>query len=113
MLQYLLTFVVLAQPGAAEEPAKKAGDAAEAPAGDAAEAAATKPAGDQASPAPAAPVGDPCDKNAPRPAGKPKKEMPKVGERTDIGAGTFWMPPANSVNVDDVDVLFYAILGIS
>ena len=99
MLQYLLTFVVLAQPAPAPG------------------AQPDKPAVEEAKPAdkPAAetPAGNPCDKNAPRPTNKPKKTLPPVGERTDVGAGTFWMPPANSVNVPDVDVLFYAILAIS
>jgi cytochrome c oxidase subunit 2 len=115
MLQYLLTFVVLAQPAQPAQP-DEAKAAATAPAGDARDDA-PAPAGDgkdaAGKEASAAPVGDPCDKNAPRPTGKPKKVMPTVGERTDEGAGTFWMPPANSVNVPDVDVLFYAILAIS
>ena len=108
MLQYLLTFVVLAQPAAAEQPAKP----------DAPAAAATQPDEKAAGDKPAAgketaPAGNPCDKNAPRPANKPKKTLPPVGERTDVESSTFWMPPANSVNVPDVDVLFYAILAIS
>ena len=115
MLQYLLTFVVLAQPAAADPPAKpdepgvvEAVEPGEVPPVSGAPATA-RPSGDKK---PAA-AGDPCDKNAPRPANKPKKTLPPVGERTDVESSTFWMPPSNSVNVDDVDVLFYAILAIS
>ena len=57
-------------------------------------------------------AGDPCDPNAPRP-GKKKREMPPVGPRTDLEPGTYWMPPAASINVKDVDWLFYGILAIS
>jgi len=103
MLQYLLTFVVLGQP--ATPPA----------------AGADKPAAEQSQPAEKAAAGDkkpeaagnPCDKNAPRPANKPKKTLPPVGPRTDIGAGTYWMPVANSDMAEHVDGLFLAILAIS
>lgn len=103
MLQYLLTFVVLAQPAAADPPAKPG----------AADASATKPADTTERTDQPPSASDPCDKNAPRPANKPKKTLPPVGERTDLESSTFWMPPSNSVNVPDVDVLFYAILAIS
>jgi cytochrome c oxidase subunit 2 len=136
MLHTLLTLVVLAQPAAAQPPAQPT----PAPAADVQsdearpsdpgradpvkpDAEPTKP--DQVPPDPAdgaatppasatsdGGVGDPCDPKAVKP-GKKKREMPAVGPRTDEEPGTFWMPPAASVNVDDVDWLFYGILAIS
>jgi len=98
MLQYLLTFVVLAQPAPAPAGADKAATEQAQPAGDKGKAE---------------PAGNPCDKNAPRPANKPKKTLPPVGARTDLGAGSYWMPPANSDLATHVDSLFIAILAIS
>ena len=142
MLQYLLTFVVLAQPAQPAEvpPTPPAEATAPAPAGEA--AAGDQPSGEGATPAAeggeatgeggeaaaatgeaaaatgeggeaAAATGDPCDPNAPRPGGGKAKEMPPPGERTDIAAGTFWMPPSSSTATDSVDWLFYGILGLS
>jgi cytochrome c oxidase subunit II len=96
-----------AKQGAAEGAAKGAAKGA----ADAKEGAAEGEAKGKESEAKAA-TGDECNPNAPRP-GKKKKELPPVGERTDIEGGTYWMPPAASVNVDDVDWLFYGILGLS
>jgi cytochrome c oxidase subunit 2 len=56
--------------------------------------------------------GDPCDPNY-TPPGKKKREMPPVPPRTDEEPGTFWMPQEASINVDDVDWLFYGILALS
>jgi hypothetical protein len=121
MLQYLLTFVVLAQPASGagaqpEKPAIEQAQPAEKPAGDApADKAADKPAdkaGDKAADKDA-PAGNPCDKNAPRPTNKPKKTLPPVGPRTDVEPGNYWMPVANSDMAEHVDGLFIAILAIS
>ncbi len=118
MLQTLLTLLALAlaQPVAAQPPSQPA------PAAQPAAAEAAKP--EQVPPAPAGGTatppasatsdvaGDPCNPSAPRP-GKKKKEMPPVGARTDLGAGTYWMPPSAATNTDAVDWLFYGILAIS
>ena len=120
MLQYLLTFVVLAQPASgpgaeAEKPATSEAQPADKAAGDkpaAGAAGETKPGDDKAA-APAAATGNPCDKNAPRPANKPKKTLPPVGPRTDVQSENYWMPVANSDMAEHVDGLFIAILAIS
>jgi cytochrome c oxidase subunit II len=106
MLQYLLTFVVLAQPAQPAEvpPTPPAEATAPAPAGEAGDAPASEAV---------AATGDPCDPNAPRPGGAQAKEMPPPGERTDIDTGNFWMPPSGSTATDSVDWLFYGILGLS
>jgi cytochrome c oxidase subunit II len=75
-------------------------------------AGADTPAGDKPAAKPAT-AGDPCDPDAAPAPGRKKKEMPPVPPRTDEEPGTYWMPPAASVNVDDVDWLFYGILAIS
>lgn len=105
MLQYLLTFVVLAQPA---QPTPAPSDVKPDPAV-AAPASAEPPAASPGSDV----GGDPCDPNATPKAGKPKKEMPPPPARTDIGAGTYWMPPSASTNTDAVDWLFYGILGLT
>ncbi len=80
-----------------------------------AEGAPAKPGAEGAPAKPAKPdaAGDPCDPDAAPQPGKKKKEMPPVGPRTDLEPGTYWMPPAASVNVKDVNWLFYGILAIS
>src|SRR5690349_4418959 len=99
MLQYLLTFVVLAQPA---QPTPAPSDVKP-------ESAVVTPAASPGSDV----GGDPCDPNAAPKSGKPKKEMPPPPARTDIGAGTYWMPPSASTNTDAVDWLFYGILGLT
>src|SRR5688572_14401344 len=109
MLQYLLTFVVLAQPA---QPTPAPSDAPtalpEVAPSDVKPDSALAPAA-----APGSDVGgDPCDPT-PKATGKPKKEMPPPPARTDVEAGTYWMPPAASTNTAAVDWLFYGILGLT
>jgi cytochrome c oxidase subunit II len=105
-----------AEPGKAGQVAPESGVPGTDPAKPGAEGAPAKPGAEGAPAKPGdkpAAGGDPCDPDAAPQPGKKKKEMPPVGERTDLEGGTYWMPPAASVNVDDVDWLFYGILGIS
>ena len=113
MLQYLLTFVVLAQPAQPPTPAPPS----DAPTAVPIAPSEVKPSSPEEGTAPAASpgsdvAGDPCDPT-PKATGKPKKEMPPPPPRTDVEAGTYWMPPSASTNTDAVDWLFYGILGLT